>query len=864
MDLAQLEIAIDPSSASRARRELDKLAESSGRVERATDQLARSYSSLGRQIGLTAAASATGFLALARSSINAADATGKAAQAAGLATEQYSSLSYAAKLAGVEGQAFGVALSQLNKQIASNGAALADLGISTTTASGQLKNADRVLGEVADRFASMPDGAQKATLALQLFGERGRDLVPLLNQGRAGIEQVRMEAERLGVVISTDTARASEQFNDDLTRLQTAISGVGLRLASEMLPGLTAASTYLARATADAGLFEGSLITLGAAIARTFGLDELGKLETLARNQSAEIERLTNVMVGLDNVLERDPGNQAAQRRYENLRLKLFDLQREAVATTQRMKELAEEASRPAPTVRQPTLPAPTVPTASSRATARATRSLRSETAFVGPEVPESLSAAIQRLVATDVARIASLRAELQALVSIKASGGGGVAVDEAIRDVEAAIVSLDPAQQAAIERQRALNALLADTPTAQIERAREQMELLQAALSQTADPAQAQKIREAMAALTDGARATSKITEEAKKASDFAQQLGSSFSSALEGALVDMRDLRSVGQGLVQDLQGLLKDGLRTGIRETIAKPFGQAVTDLIKSGPSALGSATGAITSAGSTAAASTQLAASAAQTSAASAAIAAITGETAARTALTAALTGEASAVAAVVAAITSETAARTGLLASITAEGAGLTASVAAMAGETAGRTALAAVIAGETAAATALTGSLSAAAAAATSAAASFQAAAAGASVGGGGGLFGSLLDIGGSLFGVPSFDVGTNRVPRDMLALVHEGEAIVPKAYNPAIGGSNAAAAPAVNVKVNIIGGPSQAPQVSTRQDSNGGLTIDVLYEQFEQRLNARTAQGYGLAPALSNRFGVNGAAGLR
>jgi hypothetical protein len=39
---------------------------------------------------------------------------------------------------------------------------------------------------------------------------------------------------------------------------------------------------------------------------------------------------------------------------------------------------------------------------------------------------------------------------------------------------------------------------------------------------------------------------------------------------------------------------------------------------------------------------------------------------------------------------------------------------------------------------------------------------------------------------------VPSFDVGTNYVPRDMLALVHEGEAIVPKAYNNQ-GGSNGA-----------------------------------------------------------------------
>lgn len=37
--------------------------------------------------------------------------------------------------------------------------------------------------------------------------------------------------------------------------------------------------------------------------------------------------------------------------------------------------------------------------------------------------------------------------------------------------------------------------------------------------------------------------------------------------------------------------------------------------------------------------------------------------------------------------------------------------------------------------------------------------------------------------------GLPSFDVGTNYVPRDMVAQIHEGEAIVPKPYNPAAGG---------------------------------------------------------------------------
>jgi hypothetical protein len=36
------------------------------------------------------------------------------------------------------------------------------------------------------------------------------------------------------------------------------------------------------------------------------------------------------------------------------------------------------------------------------------------------------------------------------------------------------------------------------------------------------------------------------------------------------------------------------------------------------------------------------------------------------------------------------------------------------------------------------------------------------------------------------LSGLPTFAVGTNYVPQDMLAQIHEGEAIIPKAYNPA------------------------------------------------------------------------------
>lgn len=38
---------------------------------------------------------------------------------------------------------------------------------------------------------------------------------------------------------------------------------------------------------------------------------------------------------------------------------------------------------------------------------------------------------------------------------------------------------------------------------------------------------------------------------------------------------------------------------------------------------------------------------------------------------------------------------------------------------------------------------------------------------------------------------IPSLDVGTNFVAADGLAYLHQGEAVVPKEYNPAVGGGN-------------------------------------------------------------------------
>jgi hypothetical protein len=55
------------------------------------------------------------------------------------------------------------------------------------------------LAVVADKFKNMDDGPKKVALAMALFGRSGRELIPILNLGSQGIEQLNKKMEEYGV-----------------------------------------------------------------------------------------------------------------------------------------------------------------------------------------------------------------------------------------------------------------------------------------------------------------------------------------------------------------------------------------------------------------------------------------------------------------------------------------------------------------------------------------------------------------------------------------------------------------------------------------------------------------------------------------
>lgn len=233
------------------------------RAEKALAKLKKEAADAGKKIGIAFVAAGTAAAAMVKSSIDTADATSKAAQATGTTVESFSALTYAADLSGLSQEGLASAMVKLTKNMSDaaqgTGEAIKGftaLGISVKDSNGNLKGSDAMLAEVADKFAGMEGGAAKTALAVNLFGKSGAQLIPLLNAGAAGIDDLKKEAAALGQVLSTETAQSAEEFNDTLTKIQGVARGLANRVMADLLPMLNNLATQFFQSAKGAGALD--------------------------------------------------------------------------------------------------------------------------------------------------------------------------------------------------------------------------------------------------------------------------------------------------------------------------------------------------------------------------------------------------------------------------------------------------------------------------------------------------------------------------------------------------------------------------------------------------------------------------------
>lgn len=209
------------------------------------NKMQRDASLAGKVIGGALAAGATAFAYSMKKFVDDADNLGKAAQRLGVTTEELSKLRYAADLSGISFEQLEANINKLNRAANDQNKVFTEMGISLRDSAGGLKSADELLGDVAEKFAAYEDGAMKSAVAQELFGKSGAAMIPLLNEGRDGLEEMKDEAAKLGIVITSKTAKSAEVLNDNITRLNKSISGAFMTLISDSIPVLADFSDQL-------------------------------------------------------------------------------------------------------------------------------------------------------------------------------------------------------------------------------------------------------------------------------------------------------------------------------------------------------------------------------------------------------------------------------------------------------------------------------------------------------------------------------------------------------------------------------------------------------------------------------------------
>ena len=189
---------------------------------------------------LFAAAAVAGFSAFVKGAIDSADAFGKLSTRTGIAADKLQAYANAGKLADVSQSDLENGLRKLAQTqgeaadgVKTYSEAYAKLGLSVKKADGSLKPSDQLLGEIADKFQDLPNGPEKAAIAMDIFGRSGSKLITLLNGGTEALERFNYET-------SENFAQNAEYFNDQITILQIKFDGFRKQLADALLPALNA------------------------------------------------------------------------------------------------------------------------------------------------------------------------------------------------------------------------------------------------------------------------------------------------------------------------------------------------------------------------------------------------------------------------------------------------------------------------------------------------------------------------------------------------------------------------------------------------------------------------------------------------
>lgn len=173
----------------------------------------------------------------------------------GVSVESLSELSFAAEQSGADMETLEKGLRAMQRTIVEAGSgsksaadALGWLGLNVDEL--LALSPERQFKAIADQMAKITDPTIRAATALDIFSRSGTQLLPLMSEGAAGIEELQKQARRFGLTISTQDAQSAALLDDTLKLLWRTLKNVGFVIGSAIAPVLTDVASKMAHISA--------------------------------------------------------------------------------------------------------------------------------------------------------------------------------------------------------------------------------------------------------------------------------------------------------------------------------------------------------------------------------------------------------------------------------------------------------------------------------------------------------------------------------------------------------------------------------------------------------------------------------------
>jgi len=262
--------------------------------------IAKAAFSMKTAIGLAAGALGIGFLI--KRSMDATDELAKTARAIGLSVTELQRFQYAAELGGVESKALNKAMQKLAINISDVAGGTGEAkdaferyGISAKNADGSTRSVSDVMGQAATALEGMTNKTDRASFVYDLFGARGAKVINMLQDGKAAMEAMKAEADRLGLVMSGALIQGVEDANDAILRLTSYLGNVFNRVVASLAPIITEATDALRN-------FVEMKINDSGGIAQ-FSRDIAVNIVKAARSIVQAFGAITNSIIGFSNAI---------------------------------------------------------------------------------------------------------------------------------------------------------------------------------------------------------------------------------------------------------------------------------------------------------------------------------------------------------------------------------------------------------------------------------------------------------------------------------------------------------------------------------------------------------------------------------